>query len=600
MEAPASAGGREDLSDATGDRVVVVDDLLDAERVVAAAALAEPIRLVQLRGDRVLVTAPLGEGGQCAHCLVQRRAARLAPEFLAAQRAGLAQPPAAALQHRDAVTQAVAALRSSADSPAAIIAIDPTTGQRSEHTLVPVPGCPTCDPGGTSAVWSHAQDVVSTEREALLDNPGLVGSRTIEPNRTWERYQYVVSDLIGIVPVVEPIGPPELHVFAAGANVVGIDDPAVAASALRNRGGGKGLSPEAARASALAEAIERDAMRARGDEPIISGSMDEIDGAIHPNDIQLFSERQLAEAEVQWQAGEAIKHGHRVVPRPFDTQRRRQWSAVRSLVTGDVKYVPTTKLLVRAERMPGDPYASSNGAAAGNTLAEAQVQGLLELIERDAVALWWYPRAVRRVFDLDAWDDPRVVAARAPHVAHGRTWVLDLTTDVGIPAAVAVSRDQRMPFPVFGAGAHVDPAVAVARALSEAAQMKAAVLDGPPVVEARMNQAENSWHTTGHALEEPWFTGVGITAIPETPTYLTVEDTRDDLVARLSGLGYDVLWADLTRRDSQLPVVRTFAPGLRHFWRRLGPGRLYDVPLAEGWIGERLGEDDMNPLELPL
>jgi ribosomal protein S12 methylthiotransferase accessory factor len=579
---------------------LIVDDLLNAERALAESDLSQPIRLVQLRGDRILVTAPLGDGGQCARCLVERRTTRLAPEFLGAQRAGLKQPPASAQRHRNAARHAAELLQSSSDSAATITAIDPITCERVEHVLVPVPGCPTCDPSGISVVWSHVEDSVRTQEEALLENPGLVGSRTIEPNRTWELHRHVVSDLIGIVPIIEPVGPAELNAFAAGANVVGIDDPAVAASALRNRGGGKGLSPEAARASALAEAIERDALRARGDEPVIVGGMDEIPGAIHPNDIQLFSERQLADADARWDAGTAITSGFHIVPRPFDTERPREWSAVRSLVSGELHYLPTSKLFVRAKRQPGDPSGSSNGAAAGNTLAEAQLQGLLELIERDAVALWWYPRSERPAFDLDAWDDPRVIAARAPHLAHGRTWVLDVTSDIGVPAAVAISLDDRIPFPMLGAGAHVDPAVAVARALSEMAQMKAAVLAGPPITAERANEAENAWFTAVNVTSEPWLIGSGTSLPSGVPSHATAEEARDDVVARLSALGHDVLWADFTRRDSQLPVVRTFAPGLRHFWRRLAPGRLYDVPLAQGWIPAGLGEDDVNPLEIPL
>lgn len=38
------------------------------------------------------------------------------------------------------------------------------------------------------------------------------------------------------------------------------------------------------------------------------------------------------------------------------------------------------------------------------------------------------------------------------------------------------------------------------------------------------------------------------------------------------------------------------APGLRHFWRRLAPGRLYQVPVALGWIAERLTEEELNPI----
>jgi len=585
--------------DPAGVRVMVVDDLLDAERAVQEVGSAPPVRLVQVRGDRVLVTAPVGPGGLCATCLVRRRTERLAPEFLAASRVGLAQPPALPLAHHDAVRYAATHVLSDS-AVAGIVAIDPESGEQAEHILVPIPGCPTCDPGGRSAMWSHLDDVESSAPTVLLDDPGLVGSRTVEPNRTWESHRHLVSDLIGIVPIIEPIGPAELNAFAAGANIIGIHDPAIAASALRNRGGGKGLTREAARASALAEAIERDAMRARGDEPTLHGRMDEIPGAMHPNEIQLFSQRQLDESTKRWDEGKQIMRGQHIMPRHFDPNRPRQWSAVRSLVTGETKYLPTSKIFVRAHLELDDPFASSNGAAAGNTLAEAQLQGLLELIERDSVALWWYPMSIRRRIDLDSWDDPRVTAAYAPHRNHGETWVLDLTSDIGIPATVAISLDDRIPFPILGAGAHVDPAVAVTRSLSEAAQMKASVLCGPAVDLATLTPDELKQLLPRDVVDLPWLRGSGTAAIPDPPSYHNVEEARDDVVARLAAAGHDVMWADLTRRDSRLPVARTFAPGLRHFWRRLAPGRLYDVPSQQGWISHILDEDGVNPLDMPI
>jgi ribosomal protein S12 methylthiotransferase accessory factor len=43
-------------------------------------------------------------------------------------------------------------------------------------------------------------------------------------------------------------------------------------------------------------------------------------------------------------------------------------------------------------------------------------------------------------------------------------------------------------------------------------------------------------------------------------------------------------------------VVRVIVPGLRHFYRRFGPGRLYDVPLTLGLRKRPLRESDLNPL----
>jgi len=45
-----------------------------------------------------------------------------------------------------------------------------------------------------------------------------------------------------------------------------------------------------------------------------------------------------------------------------------------------------------------------------------------------------------------------------------------------------------------------------------------------------------------------------------------------------------------------VPVVRVIVPGLRHFYRRFAPGRLYDVPIKLGWREHPLSEHELNPL----
>jgi ribosomal protein S12 methylthiotransferase accessory factor len=61
-------------------------------------------------------------------------------------------------------------------------------------------------------------------------------------------------------------------------------------------------------------------------------------------------------------------------------------------------------------------------------------------------------------------------------------------------------------------------------------------------------------------------------------------------------LGLDFLVLDQTRPDIEVPVVRVIVPGLRHFYRRFAPGRLYDVPVKLGWRERPLTESDLNPL----
>ena len=55
---------------------------------------------------------------------------------------------------------------------------------------------------------------------------------------------------------------------------------------------------------------------------------------------------------------------------------------------------------------------------------------------------------------------------------------------------------------------------------------------------------------------------------------------------------------DQSRPELDLSVVKVMVPGLRHFWRRLGPGRLWDVPAALGRTPRATDEDSINPLSV--
>jgi ribosomal protein S12 methylthiotransferase accessory factor len=80
-------------------------------------------------------------------------------------------------------------------------------------------------------------------------------------------------------------------------------------------------------------------------------------------------------------------------------------------------------------------------------------------------------------------------------------------------------------------------------------------------------------------------------------------DLRADVLAcvdRIARLGMDVLVVDQTRPDIGLHAVKVVVPGLRHFWPRLGPGRLYEVPVRMGWLDRPHAESELNPVPLHL
>ena len=91
-------------------------------------------------------------------------------------------------------------------------------------------------------------------------------------------------------------------------------------------------------------------------------------------------------------------------------------------------------------------------------------------MERDAYAIWWYNRLQRPQFDLSPFDDSYVRDLQRQLAESGRKlWVLDVTSDLGVPTFVAVThwmQDGRENIE-FGSGAHFDTKIAFLRALTE-------------------------------------------------------------------------------------------------------------------------------------
>ncbi|HEX8031402.1 MAG TPA: YcaO-like family protein, partial [Vicinamibacterales bacterium] len=89
------------------------------------------------------------------------------------------------------------------------------------------------------------------------------------------------------------------------------------------------------------------------------------------------------------------------------------------------------------------------------------------------------------------------------------------------------------------------------------------------------------------------------TARPD-PTSLDLLDDIHRCIGAARRRGLDVIVTNLTRPDIAFPVVRVTVPGLRHCKPRFGPGRLYDVPVAMGWLPRPLSETELQQEPLAL
>ena len=476
------------------------------------------------------------------------------------------------------------------------------------HRTMRRPQCPACGQEGL-----HRPDRAPTPLR-LRSNPKPVrnsgGLRSAQPAETVRKFRHLIDPVSGVVTELTRVGDeadPWLHVYWAGSNLaLKSDSVHVLRNSLRSRSSGKGATPEQAEASALCEAVERYSGVFHGDEIRRRARFaDFSDGeAIHPNAVQNFSDRQYECADEI----NARRMRFNYVPQRFDPDAEIDWSPVWSLTAGRHRWLPTSMLYFSAP-LDGKPVycpPDSNGCASGNTLEEAILQGFFELVERDAFACWWYNRVALPEVDLESFDDPWLSRARDRYGAHDREiWVLDATGDLGVPAFVAVSRRTAEDAEdiLYAGGAHSDPHVAAMRAVCELNQhlsaMRAARADGygyptddPEVL---------SWWREAKIADHSW-----LAPAPDAPRRgkadypaPRIDDLRDEVErcrALVESRGMEFLALDQTRPDIGMPVARTIVPGLRHFWARFAPGRLYDVPVELGWRDAPVAEEDLNPL----
>ena len=512
----------------------------------------------------------------------------------------------------------------------------------SKHSVLRRPQCPAC---GDEALYRPDRPPVPVRLKASPKrhrNSG--GARTVTPEATLARYRHLVSPVSGIVTWLARTTSEHdawLHVYWAGSNP-GMRSRSLSSlrRSLRSKSAGKGSTREQSEASALCEAIERCSGAWSGDEIRTRGRLIDFaaeDGAIHPNGVQLFSDDQLDNAE----RINAKGHPYNIVPPRFHPDAEIDWTPVWSFTQGRHRYLPTSLLysLAPEQRGPADLIADSNGCAAGNTLEEAILQGFYELVERDAFAIWWYNRLSVPGVDLASFGDEFLASAADYYGRCEReVWMLDVTSDTGIPAFVALSRrpDGETEDIIYGAGAHADPRLAALRAICELNQCLTWLPrpvgeaggghegGGQPGRLGRSGQAGRTgrtgqsgqsnqpgrpmiddpmalnWWKTARIADCPWLAASPDAPLKRGAQYPQIEttDTRDDVEycrSLVEARGMEFLVLDQTRPDIGMPVARVIVPGMRHFWARFAPGRLYDVPVDMGFRNQPLAEADLNP-----
>ncbi|WP_325159877.1 TOMM precursor leader peptide-binding protein [Actinophytocola sp.] len=603
--------------------VVLCDDYLNPGLAAVDAAhraanrpwlLANPVGATVWIGP---VFQPAEAG--CWHCLAVRLWGNRTAEACAQNalgRRGPAPYPVASLPPLNAAAVHLVALEATKwlagyrhPGQRSVWTLNSLTLSGEHHAVRARPQCVVCGDPSLVREQAHRPVVLTSRRKA---GEGGGGHRSLSPEQMLDRYGHLISPVTGIVKEIrrDERGPEFFNSFRSGANVAAATSgrPDALQAALRVQNGGKGTTALHARVGALCEAVERYSTTFTGEELRIRGSLRSLgEAAIAPNDVQLYHQTQYQNRK-SWNAEHAaFQH----VCEPFDERAYVDWTPVWSLTQRRHRLLPTGLLYFGAPVEQGHDYffADSNGCAAGSSLEDAALQGLLELVERDAVALWWYNRTRAPGVDLDSFGDPWLDDLREVYAGLGReVWVLDVTSDFGIPVMVAASRCVTGPAEdiMFGFGAHLDPRVALHRALTELNQLMPQIIDGGSGDRYRCQDLDAvHWWRTATVANQPYLRPDPRVRqrIPGDYAYTPEPDILaevHDVSRRIESRGLEVLVLNQTRPDVDIPVVRMIVPGMRHFWARLGSGRLYDVPVRLGRLAEPTPLEKMNPIPMFL
>ncbi|MBP7022167.1 MAG: TOMM precursor leader peptide-binding protein [Planctomycetes bacterium] len=487
-----------------------------------------------------------------------------------------------------------------------ILTLDLQNLEFKEHIVMQRPQCSIC--GNPNALEPKPLKLHSCKKVLPVEQ---YDHRCSTHENTFYKYEHLISPISG---VITSFLPRTKDAYARSYNYLAghyfpilSEDLTLLRVSLITRSGGHGHTEIEAKTSTLAEAIERYSGIFWGEEKTVVKSYDEIgEDAFFIRELSLFSDDQYKNRE---KLNQIYTSDQQYIPELLDTATPISWTPAWSLTSERFFYLPTAYCFYGfRDKDHFFSVCDSNGCAAGNSLEEAILQGLLEVVERDAISMWWYnryqcPSVDVESFNLSYWKDMQQLYTEK---LNRDLFVLDVTSDWGIPTFVAVSRrlNHKVEDIIVGFGSHLDPKRALLRSLEEANQYLPALSmqdkEGNTMYQLTRPETVDWWKKATY--ENQSYLLPNKTIKPKTwSDYKTIatNDIFQDLqycLKKAKELNLEVLVVNQTRPDIHFPVVKVVIPGMRHFWRRLAPGRLYDIPVQQGHLPKQKTEQEMNPI----
>jgi ribosomal protein S12 methylthiotransferase accessory factor len=263
----------------------------------------------------------------------------------------------------------------------------------------------------------------------------------------------------------------------------------------------------------------------------------------------------------------------------FSTRWALPWSLGWDLISQ--AEVPVPSALVGMSRRSalvtnvGAFHVTSNGLGAGNSTIEAITSALYEVIERDALACAYAAAAGGKTSisilsrsHLDSYPLVANVLNKCDR-AEVQITVYDCTTDTRVPTYNALAHDNtdHGVGVVKGSGSHLDPEIAVLRAITEALQARLNFIAGSrdDVFRSAFSRSRADWNKAVQAItrERRESPKAKLSDSRANPSF---EQDTHTLLERIQNIGlHQVVVFDITPESFPISVVRVIVPGLEGY-----------------------------------
>lgn len=314
--------------------------------------------------------------------------------------------------------------------------------------------------------------------------------------------------------------------------------------------GGKGITQEHAKASAMMEGFERYSAEKQPSDKTITASLSEIDDK-HINPISLNLPKDFSKDKIDLM--------------------NLEWNISKDLISGDEYYIPSNAIYhpyVPSNNVQGLFKGNTNGLASGNNLEEAILHGIFEVIERDAWSIFELTHKNSKQIDIESIDNENINYILNKYRENKiNIKLMNLTADIDVPTIAASADDTVLKdagLLSLGIGTHLNPEIAILRALTEVAQSRATQIQGAREDTVRADFARKAGYERMKRINSYYFEDedykMSFNDIDDKSTNSInrdIEIVKEELIKN----GLDkILYVDLTRPELGVSVVRVVIP----------------------------------------